>query len=397
MTRAELKTRILTWLRQNAIPLAVLVFLVGCFLVTSFRKRSEGPQTGAIHVESVPSRAEVSIDGRLWGTAPLTIEDVAYGEHVLRFEKHGHEPVSRAVTVSEKEQTVRSTLKPIVTTVLRVESEPSGAAVRVGGEEVGWTPVVLEGVTPGRYEILVRKDGYKLFQKWISLSQGETRVLPCTLESKTEAVLEARAQESEASVRQLVELAHHHILSNDFGRAAPPLARALEMTAGSGEKNRWVFEEIEKPYWGRYEYGGAEAKMRCREMLEDVLIAEVKARPSHQVARNLLVELLRKAGRWERLAEAMEAGVIPIETASPRELGLYGEVMVQVGRADEVLDKMVRKHRRNRDCWELTYAIGLVHQQNGEKVKARIKFKQALLHCHSDEARARIQATLEGL
>jgi len=299
--------------------------------------------------------------------------------------------------VEEKKQAVRATLKPVVKTGLKIASEPAGAAVRIGGEDVGWTPVVLEEMSSGQYEILVRKEGYKLHRQRIALVEGETRSLMCTLESKTEAVLEARAEKSGASVRDHVELAHHHILANDFDKAAPALAKALEMVSGSGEKNRWVMEEIEKPYWKEYEYGDEEAVARCREMLENVLIAELKARPSQTIVRDLLKELLRKSGRWERLAEAMEDGVIPIQQASARELGVYGEIMVRVGRTDEVLKTMVRLYRRNRDCWELTYAIGLAHQQKGERVKARIKFKQALLHCQDREERQRIQATLEGM
>lgn len=394
----RLTQRVGSWLAQNAVPLGVLIFLVGCSLVTSWIRRPESERTGTIRVETTPPGAEASLDGRLQGATPLTIVEVTYGEHVLRFEKHGFEPTSQAVTVSRKEEAIQVTLRKRAETVeLTVVSNPTGAAVRLDGESVGWTPVTLEGLAPGSHDLSLRKDGYGTYRQRVKLVEGRASSMRVVLKSKTEAVLTARAEEKEASVRDCVELAHHHILNNEFDRAGPPLAKALEMTAGTGEKNRWVMEEIEKPYWGGYDYGGQEAVEACRRMLEGVLIAEVKARPSHEVARSLLVDLLRKAERWERLAEAMSEGIVPQEDASPRELGLYGEVMVRVGRGDEVFDVMSRTYRRNRDCWELTYAIALALQQEGEKVKARIKLKQALLHCPDAEGRQRIRTTLEGL
>jgi hypothetical protein len=398
MDLTELSKQIREQFAQNVMPLTVLVIMLAVAAVVIWRRLPETESTGMLRVETVPAGADVSLDGSFRGQSPLEIPDAAYGEHILRVEKAGFEPSTRAVTVGRDEVTVSANLsEKVAPAELSVTSEPSGASVRIGGAAAGWTPVVLKDLPPGVHQLVIRKEGYEAHRQSITLEAGRSAVIRAALQSKTAKVLKGRAEETGASVRDCVELAHHHILANDFDRAAAPLARALEMVAENGEERRWVMEEIEKPYWERYTYGDEEAVEDCRRMLEGVLISELQVRPSHELARDLLVGLLRKAGHWDRLAEAMCVGAVPIEDATPRELGLYGVAMVRAGRSDEVADTLMRSYRRHRDCSELTFALALVFKQNGEETKARIKLKQALLHCQNPQTRARIQTTLTEL
>ncbi|MCK5806395.1 MAG: PEGA domain-containing protein, partial [Lentisphaeria bacterium] len=318
MEWTALGQRIKERLASDVVPLAVLLAVVVCALTVWWIRRPETERMGTLCVETAPLAAEVTLDGTFCGLSPLAIPDVTYGERVLRIEKSGFKPSSQAVNIERKETSIQVTLQAEKLTIdLSVASDPPGALVRLAGETVGWTPARVEGLAPGSYDLVIRKEGYKPHQQSITLGAGLPASVKVTLQSKTEEVLEARVEETGASVRACVELAHHYILANDFERAAPPLAKALEMISGTGQKNRWVMEEIEKPYWEHYSYGDKEAVEACRCMLEDVLIAELKARPSHKIARDLLVDLLRKAGRWDRLAEAMSAGVVSVKDASP--------------------------------------------------------------------------------
>lgn len=63
--------------------------------------RAPAPQAraGAIAIESRPTGASVFVDGRLVGTTPLVIEDVAVGEHTVRLELATFRPWSSPVTV----------------------------------------------------------------------------------------------------------------------------------------------------------------------------------------------------------------------------------------------------------------------------------------------------------
>jgi hypothetical protein len=51
-----------------------------------------GARTGILRIESRPSGAAVTIDGRVVGTTPLQIADIAPGAHHVRLDLPGHRP-----------------------------------------------------------------------------------------------------------------------------------------------------------------------------------------------------------------------------------------------------------------------------------------------------------------
>lgn len=69
--------------------------------------------TGTVTVYSAPAAAEVYIDGRFRGSAPLTVDDLRSGRHVVRILRDGYQPFGETVDVAEKrEETVQATLRP---------------------------------------------------------------------------------------------------------------------------------------------------------------------------------------------------------------------------------------------------------------------------------------------
>jgi len=76
-------------------------------------------------------------------------------------------------------------------------------------------------------------------------------------------------------------------------------------------------------------------------------------------------------------------------------MGLLGErALVHADRTDEALKLLLPAYRRHKRCWQLTYALGLAYKQKREKIKAKIKFKQALLHCTDPNGQAMIRTAL---
>ena len=388
------------WVRENILPLVVLVFAVGGVGYVLVDRRSDGPSSGTLRVETEPSEAEVFLDDRLEGATPVTIPHVAFGEHDLRIEKPGYAPVHETITVAVREQTLALALQATEATSLVVKSVPPGAAVRVDGTEAGVTPASVEGLTPGRHEVAVEKEGFVAHKQAVVLRAGETGGVSCELQRAATTAPPVRTSEPSGDVFQCVRLAHQQVLDNNFEGAAGQLAQALALTAGVVDTDRravCVHDEIERAYWARYPYGGDEAVRRCRDMLEAVLMMELKARPSHGMARRLLLTMLRESGHWDTLVEALGDDGIPVDKTKPREMAFYGRALVRAERSDEALAALLPVYRRHRDCWELTYAIGLGYQQKGERVKARIKFKQALLHCSDKEGRESIRLALREL
>ena len=68
--------------------------------------RLEPLDIGGLDVRSEPAGAEVYLDGRFRGVAPLVVEDVRAGAHVVRAEKTGHDPATASALVSAGERAV---------------------------------------------------------------------------------------------------------------------------------------------------------------------------------------------------------------------------------------------------------------------------------------------------
>jgi hypothetical protein len=60
---------------------------------------------------------------------------------------------------------------------VQIDSDPGGATVMLGGREMGVTPLVLTGLTPGDHRVRVVKDGYLENGRVVSVQPGERRVI----------------------------------------------------------------------------------------------------------------------------------------------------------------------------------------------------------------------------
>jgi serine/threonine protein kinase len=60
--------------------------------------------TGALSVDSLPASAKVFVDGRAAGTTPVTIRDVAAGDHTIRLELDGYRGWASSIRVTPNEK-----------------------------------------------------------------------------------------------------------------------------------------------------------------------------------------------------------------------------------------------------------------------------------------------------
>ncbi|MDM8522709.1 SUMF1/EgtB/PvdO family nonheme iron enzyme [Desulfococcaceae bacterium HSG8] len=56
---------------------------------------------------------------------------------------------------------------------LSLETSPSGAAIYIGGKNMGNTPLLFGKLKPGRYEIRAEMDGYRAEEKTVTIGKGE--------------------------------------------------------------------------------------------------------------------------------------------------------------------------------------------------------------------------------
>ncbi len=65
---------------------------------------------------------------------------------------------------------------------LQINSEPSGASVLLGGQQVGVTPLVISDVEPGAQQVTLRLDGYKDYTTTVTVAAQQRRTVRGKLE-----------------------------------------------------------------------------------------------------------------------------------------------------------------------------------------------------------------------
>jgi serine/threonine-protein kinase len=134
------------------------------------------PTSGTIAVASEPAGAAVLLDGVEKGVTPLEVADVAFGEHELRVELKGYAPERQIVVLAadaprhEAAVTLGRATQP--TGTVDFTSNPSGAAIRLDGANLGVTPLLGRAVRVGSRQVEIRKDGFEPWTGALQVSTG---------------------------------------------------------------------------------------------------------------------------------------------------------------------------------------------------------------------------------
>ncbi|MBI4615174.1 MAG: PQQ-binding-like beta-propeller repeat protein [Planctomycetes bacterium] len=122
------------------------------------------PRPAVLTVVSSPPGAEVILDGEPSGrkTSEEGEIELAPGFYTVSVSLEGYrspEPVSVHLEPGERER-IHFTLVPS-TGYLSIVSDPSGASVRIDGQDAGRTPVEKHPLEEGEHEVLVALEGYR--------------------------------------------------------------------------------------------------------------------------------------------------------------------------------------------------------------------------------------------
>ena len=159
---------------------------------------------GRLLVRSTPSGASVSVDGVAKGETPLALRDLDVGTRSVTIARRGYIPETRRILITKarpartlevrlasasaaepvspkpsggsgpRPSTPASLGKPAVTTgTLAVESRPAGAAVTINGKPSGSTPLTINDLAPGDYQIVMTMPGYRNFTTTVRVVAGE--------------------------------------------------------------------------------------------------------------------------------------------------------------------------------------------------------------------------------
>ena len=199
-----------------------------------------------VRVESAPRRAAVYVNGRYVGHTPLTLEDLVSGPHVLRVvhpdrqphrsvinpdDLYGHGASGLWRRLRRNEPLVRVELQHLASSWLAVESIPGGAEVLVNGELRGMTPLRLEDLAPGSYDLIVRRTGYVAHRETVVLEPDEGESVQTRLHSRMIDVLVGRLEEDPYNMQDLVDLAHQYLILGMHQESADTLREAFRILA----------------------------------------------------------------------------------------------------------------------------------------------------------------------
>ena len=152
---------------------------------TSYRSTQRNVDADApafVLVDSLPSGAEIFIDKNACGKTPAILRDIETGRHTLELVAPGYEKLVTQIDVPDEQpdKPYKLTLKQGVVSVV---TEPSGAWVREGMQFKGVTPLLIEGMSEGRHELLIYGPGCDVHKETIEVTPARGEELNITLKS----------------------------------------------------------------------------------------------------------------------------------------------------------------------------------------------------------------------
>lgn len=169
------------------------------------------PASGRVLVRSTPSNAMVVIDGVWSGRTPHTKRELSLGDHTVRVVLEGYEPINRRVRITAENPSHEMTFQlrraagrrgaqapapdrateppartpaPLANSSLAISSRPAGARVTVDGRFVGTTPVKLDGLAAGRYQVRIELDGYLTWMQSVPVPRNQDARIAATLQQR---------------------------------------------------------------------------------------------------------------------------------------------------------------------------------------------------------------------
>lgn len=125
-------------------------------------------------IESEPPGAEAKVNGTAVGRTPVVLRNLAPGRQMLTLNLKGYEELSRQINIPDSLPDKPLILKQKPGTLL-VTSTPTGATVLQGSRILGQTPVVIDDLAPGEYDLAASMIGYepKRFKATIAAIRNE--------------------------------------------------------------------------------------------------------------------------------------------------------------------------------------------------------------------------------
>jgi hypothetical protein len=126
-----------------------------------------------------PTSGYLGISSLTPGDYQITISSVGYYDYTSIVSVYRNE----VITVNAVLEPVTSGSAPSITDggIIDVQSSPSEAGVLLNNVYRGTTPLNLQSITPGAYNLTVFKDGYAWYARDITVASGQTTAVSAIL------------------------------------------------------------------------------------------------------------------------------------------------------------------------------------------------------------------------
>jgi len=248
--------------------------------------------------------------------------------------------------------------------------------------------------------VLVTHDNYYDFVKAVDLKTDKAQVIDCVLKSRAEDLYRQRIAQRPKTLANYVELAHHYTLHRAFGKMAATFKAAV-ILAASGPDDRdqvsRLYQELEKVYTEQYDYGDQAQVTACRASIDAMAVQLIKENaPGAAQLKRYLLKLYAQTNRQDSIMKLCEASVAarPNDISGRAELAM---MYLQRERYDDAMKQAEIVRKASPHNWQAWDALGLVYRARGEKQKARLYLKVALLYCPNESAKKEIEKIIQGL
>ncbi|MBR1871011.1 MAG: PEGA domain-containing protein [Kiritimatiellae bacterium] len=131
---------------------------------------------------SVPSGAEITVNGTVRGKTPAEIE-IPKGSATVAYRMTGYKDQTREVRLSAGERQTLAMEMQGIPASLAIATSPDRANIFLDGSYKGKSPVELDSLPPGVHTIRAEMDGYGPVTRTVHLKYGQKQTESLTLES----------------------------------------------------------------------------------------------------------------------------------------------------------------------------------------------------------------------
>ena len=141
---------------------------------------------GSLRIISNEPDVEIYVDGEDKGKAPVTLDAIRPGEHIVGARKKGFKPQEQTQRVASNENAIVSFRMEVAPpdrphAGLKVQSTIPNAEVFLDGSSLGRAPVDRNDLDPGKHYVSVHRDGYSDFKREIVLQENQSVTLVADL------------------------------------------------------------------------------------------------------------------------------------------------------------------------------------------------------------------------